>query len=181
MSIEDYVKNSEEYSFTDQDMLNITDNKYKIWVYENIDDAKSIDDLMGPNKGCIILYQLDNEYNGHWISMWLNGDTIYYFDPYALKIDQILNYSKYSKKHNGGKAVPHLSQLIESSPYKIIYNKNKYQRLLQDVNTCGRWAGFRLRHRNMTDIEFNRLFENKHYNGDFWITLLTAHWNGFNM
>lgn len=174
MSLEEYVKNAEKYSLSDDDVMHITENLYKIWTYDELKGITHIDQLLGDNLGCILLYQNENRNNGHWVSMWRDGNILYYFDPYGLPADKILDYYKYNKPH------PYLSNLLRQMPYKLITNKYKYQKLIKDVNTCGRWCAYRLRRRDMTQKEFHKLFNNRYYDYDFWISILTSHCGSFN-
>jgi len=182
-SIESYVKRGEDYPLTDKDMKDMTDSKYKIILYHDLEGYHSIDEVLGSNGGAILLFQNESHDSGHWVSLFKrsSSNTIEFFDSYGLKPDQELKYAQYNIRIHDGKPVPHLSHLLEQSDYKVVYNKHKLQKWRRDVSTCGRWSAYRLRHRDLTMDEFARLFTgNRHYEPDFWITVLTGHWNGFN-
>lgn len=180
MSIESYVHNGESYSFSDTDIKNMTDHKYDIYTYEDLSKYNNIDDILGKNKGAVILFQ-NTENSGHWVSIWLDNNTLHFFDSYGLSPDSELKYSSYNLRMHNNKEVPHLTHLIQNSGYNMMYNKYKLQKSLKDTSTCGRWVSYRLKHRNLSCSEFAALFQNnKHYDADFWITVITAHWGSFN-
>ena len=179
MSIETFVRDGEKYTFSDQDIKNMTNNKYDIYKYEDLQNYNTINDILGTNNGAIILFQNESENSGHWVSIWLENNILHFFDSYGLKPDDELQYSQYNLRIHNGFKVPHLTHLIKNSSYKLEYNHRKLQNSKKDTNTCGRWVCFRLLHRNLSNSQFYELFNNKYYDNDFWITILTAHWGGF--
>ena len=182
MSLESYVKNGEMYSFSDTDMQTMTKNKYNIYLYHELSKYTKIDEILGPNKGAIILFQNESANSGHWCCIWLDDkDTLQFFDSYGLKPDDELQYSQYNLRIHNNVAVPHLSHLIEQSNYKLEWSTYKLQKMKDKTNTCGRYAAYRLLHRDMSNEEFAKLLNaNKYYEPDFWITILTAHYGSFN-
>jgi hypothetical protein len=181
MSLEWYVRNGELYSFSDTDMKKITQNKYNIYLYHDLSKYTNINDVLGSNKGAIILFQNESANSGHWCCIWLDDNTLHFFDSYGLRPDDELQYSQYNLRIHNNKAVPHLSHLIDQSKYKLEWNKYKLQKMRDKTNTCGRYAGYRLLHRSMTNEDFAKLLQsNKYYDADFWVTLLTAHYRSFN-
>jgi hypothetical protein len=180
MSIEQYVKQGEKYSFSDKDIRDMTNNMYDIYTYENLSKYNNINDILGENKGAVILFQ-NTQNSGHWVSIWLENNILHFFDSYGLAPDEELKYAEYNLRMHNNNKVPHLSHLIQNSGYKLMYNKYKLQKSLKDTSTCGRWITYRLLHRNLSCSEFSALFKNnKYYDPDFWITIITAHWGGFN-
>jgi hypothetical protein len=179
--IDELVKEGEKYPFTEDDLKKLTNNKYKLYLYEDLEEIDNIEQLLGENKGFILLYEVGAEYDGHWISIFTRPNNILeIFDPLGLDLDEEIQYSDYQVRRHNGAIVPHLTHLVEKSKYKIVTNKTKLQESIKDVNTCGRHAGFRLKHRDLSLEEFVKLFDNKYYTPDWFITIMTSHFGSFN-
>ena len=174
------ILDGEGYSFSGEDMKKLTENKYNIYRYHELEKFDNIDQVLGDNLGAIILYQSTMN-SGHWISLWRNGDTIYFFDSYGFDVDQELKYSDFHMRRHKGVKVPHLSHLIDVSGYKVISSPYKLQKMRDKTNTCGRFSGLAIKLRHMSFKDFSDLFmSNRHYNPDFWVTMATGHYNSWN-
>tara|TARA_R110001592_G_scaffold150885_1_gene376936 strand:+ start:3552 stop:4106 length:555 start_codon:yes stop_codon:yes gene_type:complete len=173
-SLDNLVRQAENIPLSGSDLNRITEGKTNILAYESLEKYNNIDDVLGPHGACIILYQHDEDF-GHWICIFrIDSKTLYFFDPYAIQIDKEIKFSPFQLRQHEGKVVPHLSILIGRSKYKLIQNKTRYQRFKKDVNTCGRWCAHRILHRSMSEKSYSKLMlGNEHYNGDFWISILT--------
>jgi len=168
------ILRAEDYDLSDNDILRITDNKTKIFLYSDLEKVNNIDEILNPYGCCVILYQLE-ENVGHWICLIKHKNNIIeFFDPYGIKVDQELKFSKFTLRRHNGVIVPHLTALIHKSNYKIISNNFKLQQFKEHVNTCGRWVSMRIRFRDVSLNKFVKLFtNNKCYSGDFWISAMT--------
>ena len=71
-----------------------------------------------------------------------NDRKIIHWDSFGLKPDEELKWINNKKRKELNCFVPYLSQLYEKSPYKIKWNKYKYQN--DEANTCGRWCILRI-------------------------------------
>ena len=168
------IKKSEQYDLSDNDILRITDNKTKIFLYSDLENVNTIDEILQPYGCCVILYQLEANI-GHWVCLIKRGDRkIEFFDPYGFAIDEELKYSKYNLRKHNGKIVPHLTALLEKSNYSIKSNTVKLQQFKEHVNTCGRYCALRIRFKDVSINKFIELFtKNKYYNSDFWVSAMT--------
>ena len=181
-SIENIVKDGENYAFTEDDLRDMTEHKYEIIAYEDLEKYDTIDEVLGKNNGAVILFQNESANSGHWVGLWKKDNTIMYFDSYGLNPDDEIQFTKYTmREYNmSGDTEPHLTHLLNKSNYKISPNKVKLQRFKDHSNTCGRWIGWRLRHKDLSHEQFGKLFTtNQHYNPDWFITILTGHFGGF--
>lgn len=102
MSIDKLVADGESYSFTEDDMRDLTDNKYKIYLYEHLEDVDNIDELLGSNGGFILLYEVSGEYVGHYIGVFKQpNNTLEVFDSYGLDVDEEIQYADYQiRRHD---------------------------------------------------------------------------------
>ena len=168
-----YILESEKYSLGTDQIRGITQGKCNILSYEHLEDYTHIDEVLGENNACIILYQTKARF-GHWVALIKNEqDVLTFFDSYGLQVDEELEFSMYNLKIHGNRATPHLSYLINESGYKLIQNQFKLQSNISDVNTCGRWAGLFVRFRNMGLKKFQSLFIGQSQDPDYYVSALT--------
>ena len=174
------VKQNLNYALGDDDIMNICDNKVKIISYEDLHGYNTIDELLEPYGAVIILYQATKQI-GHWVAVIKHertrssqNRTIEVFGSYGLKIDEQLQFSTYNMQLHGGTAEPHLTNLIDASGYKKIYNHTQLQSYNNQIATCGRYASLRVRFRDMPMDSFVKLFTGASgLSNDEWCTALT--------
>ena len=76
--------------------------------------------------------------------------------------------------YNGDKGFKLMKGHVEKSGSKIIYNKCRLQKLLKDVNTCGRHCAIRAKFNDMSLSKYCKMLkDNKCYDPDLWVTALT--------
>lgn len=172
--IDTRILKAEDYDLSDNDILRITDNQTKIFLYSDLEQFDNIDDLLNPYGCCVILYQLEQNV-GHWVCLIKHkNDTLEFFDPYGLSIDEELKYSEFNLRRHEGEITPHLTALIDKSNWRLISNDFKLQKFKEHVNTCGRWVALRIRFKDVSLEKFIDLFtNNKCYDGDFWVSAMT--------
>lgn len=145
------------------DVQQIAGNNADVITYDAFKHAQNIDDVFGSHNALILLYRHDPN-TGHWVALIRKPHLIEYFDSYAYPIDKPLTFVKKSKTLNNmlGQEYPYLSKLLyewlgEDPRNKVIRNTYRYQGIkTKDSTTCGRWVGYRLRHRNMSIDEFEK-------------------------
>tara|TARA_Y100000310_G_scaffold337697_1_gene425429 strand:- start:2111 stop:2632 length:522 start_codon:yes stop_codon:yes gene_type:complete len=166
------LKKAEDIDLSGADILRIIQNKGRVITYHELQDYQNLEELLENNGACVILYET-KENLGHFCSLFyvpFHINTVEFFDPYGSKPDAELNYATYNLTH--GKA--DLTRLLDETHLKIIYNKKRLQTWKKDVNTCGRWAGLRVRMKTTPLSKFQDLFlDNQFYRGDLWATALT--------
>ncbi len=121
-----YLLDSEKIDLSAQDIIDITNDKTNILLYSDLDNINSIDGIFNGKPTATILYQARENY-GHWVALLKYNNTIEFFDPYGMNIDEELQYSEYNLRLHEGQIKPHLSHLLNDSGYKIIQNKAKLQ------------------------------------------------------
>jgi len=181
MSLENIVKSGEQYAFSGKDMKDLTENKYAIYKYQDLEKKNSIDQLLGRNGGFILLFQ-NTKFSGHWVCVFkIDDKTLEFYDSYGLKVDEELEFTEFNRRRHQGKVVPHLTHLLNNSRYNVISNEYDFQGKddITQTQTCGRFCGYRIRHRDIPLKEFQDLFKkNKIMTGttgnNFYITMLTG-------
>lgn len=143
--------------------------------YSDLAKYSNLNDLLGKDNFCVLLYQTSSKTTGHWVALMVNiKNEIVFFDSYGLKYDFEQQYGA-----TYDKSLPkYLTNLIESDGRVVKYNTFDYQRWGKSVSTCGRWSSIAVNLLRKLSLQaFNRLFTtNKSTllnNGDFTITLLT--------
>jgi len=173
-NIDDIVKHSENYSLSDTEILNLTNNQCKIISYQDLENYDNIDQVLDPFGATVILYQ-EKEKVGHWTVLIKHSNNLLeIFDSLGLALDKELEFSEYNKKRHGGRAIPHLSILIENSKYKIEANTVQLQKDSKDINTCGKYCAIRIKFKEMRLKDFvNMLQSSKIMDPDMWVSALT--------
>lgn len=179
MSLISYLKDSEKIDLTGKDIHEITNGVCLPMRYSDLEQVDNIDDLFKNHIAIMLLYQTETENLGHWVAVIKHpNNLIEVFDPYGLKIDEELKYSKFNLRRHQGEIVPHLTHLLNKTNYKIIYNDVRLQKFLKDVNTCGRWCAWRTKVNDISLKDFQNLFtKNKFGDPDLWISALTINYS----
>lgn len=147
--------------------------KIRIIAYKDICKYDNIEDLIGKYNRVIILYEIRPSY-GHWVCLYKNEHTVYYFDSAGAKPEAYLKYTPpelavYCKKYH-----TYLILLIYESSKNFEYNQYKLQSEEKGINTCGRWCTARLMNLNISVNDFHKIFiSNKKYTPDELVTMLT--------
>lgn len=133
------------YSLTDKD-LSVLVPGCKVVIYNALDQYASIDQLL--SKPCVILFEVSRRRHGHYVCMFKEGGTCFFFDSYGIGIEEQKDYVSRRML----KRVNYISRLLKESAYKVDYNPHCYQG--KTSATCGRWCAVRLNNRALNDSEF---------------------------
>ena len=147
----DDITNSEAIPVSDADILKMANNQTKIVLYEQLGQM-AVGDFMKlfrpeTNNSIILLYQLDSGF-GHWICIIYDvndSQKFFHFCPYGLHPDSMLD-SKYPFRD--------LTRLYQESRVPVDVSTFKYQKVRDNVNTCGRWSAVRALYWYMSNDEF---------------------------
>jgi hypothetical protein len=166
-ALDKIIDNQEPIDLSGNDIKTITNDGARVLSYHELVNYSSLDEVLGENQAMILLYETRENF-GHWVAVFkVDDDTVEFFDPYGLQMDQELNYATYNNEST-------LTNLVKASGYKLIVNKVRLQTFVKDINTCGRWASIRIKFRSISLRDFQTLFKtNRHYNPDFWVSALT--------
>lgn len=156
----------------------------KIVKYADLDKYKDIYQLL-PNRMDFVFLLTESEKNiGHWTLLIRNDNLFEYLYSYGTSPKNILDYiPKYMNKKLGNNYSEDIGKMIKSikPTDKFIYNKTKFQKEQEGINTCGRWCIARLSLFLTDDLnlkEFTKLMKTKAKNlkmsNDEFITFLVA-------
>lgn len=140
------------------EMMNLSNKKCKIVLYEDINKSKNIDELLG-KEGCVFILYESKKHYGHWtLLMKRNNNIIEFFDSYNYKPDDQFEFIEEDFRELNNMMYPKLVELLydASDRYKIHYNNYKFQSKLGNIATCGRWCIVRLWFK---DINIDRFYK----------------------
>ena len=130
-----------EYALSDEDMKRQIPN-VRLIEYPQLKEYNSITELLPNQKDAIIiLVQIKNKHNGHWICLTRFKNCIYVFDSLGYRPDKNLLWTPKYLRRNLGQDIPYLSYLLNDAltkKFKVYFNEYKYQMEKPGVNTCGR-------------------------------------------
>jgi hypothetical protein len=135
-----------EYSLSDSDIRNLTDNNVSVLTYSEVIENGLIKSLLESPSKCIIMLVRQQPTYGHWICIFIkeNGKEkgIHIVDSYGNTPD-----SKQWKKgindtvlEELGQEKPYLLEQLYNSGFDMYYNEYALQDLDKNVNSCGRHA-----------------------------------------
>ena len=155
-----------QYFVTSTDLQSIFKN-CKIVKYADLDQYSDIYQLL-PNRMDFVFLLTESEKNsGHWTLIIRDDNTFEYFDSYGTSQNNILDYiPSFKNKQLGNNYSEDLGKMIRSikPTDKFIYNKIKFQKEQEGINTCGRWVIARLSLFLSNDLhlkEFTKLMKTK--------------------
>jgi hypothetical protein len=166
------IRNSEAQSITGSDLVRMTRSEARIMSYSDLEGVASIDQLFESKSAAIILYQTRRGY-GHWVALTRTDNLLTFFDPYGMQVDTELELSPFNLRRHDGRAVPHLSHLINQSKYRLIENRVRLQEYMHTINTCGRWCALWVRESGVGLKGFQELFVGQREKPDYYATALT--------
>jgi hypothetical protein len=135
---------AEAYALSDTDIQRLLGGSIKITTYSDLEKMHSIDEAFDGKGRAILFFPQNNEQSGHWCCMIKKGREIEFFDPYGEEPDDQKSGIPKHKLEQMNMDKPVLSDLLENSGYRIIFNKVQLQKLNNDTQTCGRHCVTRL-------------------------------------
>jgi len=112
-------------------------------IYSDLVKYKTLEELLGKERYCIILYQTSSKTNGHFVAItaYDNG-IVSYRESYGYNPIQVKELCAYDD------AMPrYIVQLL--APYQVEYNTFDFQQKGKGISTCGRWSSIFCRMRNV--------------------------------
>lgn len=138
----------------------------KILKYSELKNYTDITQLLPRPKTFFFLLYERTLNVGHWtlVSRYKdNGiDTIEFFCSYGSKIDAPLTWTPVGMRVQLGQDKPYLSNLLDKSPFRVIYNPVQFQSKKSPISTCGAYDTLRaseLEKHNTTLDEFIEMLE----------------------
>jgi len=156
---------------TDVDYL--TKGKAIMRLYKDLLNFHSIFDVFANFRNVILLFPVQSDVQGHWITIRLNESTktIRHWDSYGLSWTQEMGYTnnQYVKENLLG----NLYQQAQAQGWRVVWNQYRFQEMANGISTCGRWACMRARLDYLDNDEFAKLFLKQKEKPDWLITCMT--------
>ena len=134
------------YFVTNFDILAVFKDA-KIRKYADLDKYADIYQLMPQRIDYVFILTESDTNTGHWTLLIRNDNIFEYFDSYGTSSNKILDYIPiFMNKKLGNNYNEDIGMMIKSIKQtdKFIYNKTKFQKDGNNINTCGRWCICRL-------------------------------------
>jgi hypothetical protein len=163
-----------EYALSDDDIHKIIPT-LDVMPYPDLLRAKTIDDVLDDKGRLMLLYLTENQNTGHWVCVLKYRDqpVVEFFDPYGLAPDQQSKWLDDERLEEFGQDTFHLTKLLKNSPYKVIWNKTKFQKDRADINTCGRHCLTRLYLKHLTLPQYTKLVKSSGVSPDDFVSGFT--------
>jgi len=145
-------------SLSGTEVLMLLNNKCNLVQYADVHKTKSIDELLGPYKKCVLLYHTSENY-GHWCCVYEYNGIIFFFDSYGSIPDTQLNFLPKDLKTELNSNHNYLIRLMYNSGKKVEYNQYQFQSREPSVTTCGRWCVNRLRFPEISINDYHDIFK----------------------
>lgn len=178
--MEDIINKYVDIALSDKEVLDLVHNRAELILYPDIYKYSSIDDMLGPHRAAIILFEAQPNY-GHWVALFNDGINLEFFNSYGGYPDDTLKFIDKKFRVISNQDKPYLSYLMMNSPYILHYNQYPFQKHNKDVKTCGRHAALRLVFRDLTIDEYKDMFDylkdTLHVDYDKLATILTMYVN----
>lgn len=146
--------------------------------------TKTLDEVLGTNDCGIILFVESKEganISGHWLAMIRRPSegTVLLFDPYGggrspWNLDRtFVSNGTLNALHE---SAPYMDEIVQGAGLKPVYNKFRFQRMREGVNTCGRHCAVRVMNWDKSDDEYKSFIEHfsaMHMDPDEAVTFIT--------
>jgi hypothetical protein len=114
--------------------------KGHVMKYNELVNYPTILDLLPADNSFKIILLEEKPNKGHWVALLRYGNTIEEFDSYGSSFQTELAYlgkKVLNRLHESTQIIDRLLKTIPKS-FHLVINKTKFQKLQQNVNTCGR-------------------------------------------
>jgi hypothetical protein len=141
----EYYEKELEKMFSDKDFERYFGDG-KVIKYSELDNYSTINDLLPNNKDFRIILIESKINEGHWTAVMKYNNIIEYFNSYGSKPEYDFKFIPSFTKHLLGQGGNLLTKLLKSKEkgQKVYYNKKKFQKIADGINTCGRWVTARI-------------------------------------
>jgi len=163
-------------ALSDDEIFNALSGHTRIFLYRDIVNMKTIDDLFGNYDSVVLLYEKEPKV-GHWVGLLRRGNVIEFFDSYGIFPDGEKEYLDKRFLDLSGQRFNKLASLLLDAwnlGYTVEYNDYHLQVMQDGVSTCGRHVISRIWHKDMSIDEYNKFinsFEN--LNPDDVVSIIT--------
>ena len=128
--------------------------------------------MCGKN-GCVLFLPVTSALNGHYVSMFMRGNTLYYTDSYGFDVRTDISKASYILRQKEQTFLSRLLIKFMDKGGNLEMNPYGYQKLSQNSSTCGRYAVIRLYFQSMDHEQFHKFLQFGHCTPDELVTIMT--------
>lgn len=168
-------------TLSDEEVAALAGGGVKTLSYADLKKIGTWDELVTcPAQAAAVLFPIEDEHTGHWLGVWNGPDnTAHIFDPMGTGLDEQRKEIGTRQAEVLGVNRPEFKRLLATTHRKPVVSRVRFQMASPSIQTCGRWVAMRLKHRNMTDAEFNdfvheQMREDGLTSSDKWVAEETA-------
>lgn len=144
------------YPLSNYEILKIINTN--IITYNDLEFVFDIDNVM-INNSVIILYNVNKNY-GHWCCVVKDNKRYSFFDSYGEFIDEQKKHIKDKKNISNINYIKKLLLDKAKKGYTIDYNDFQFQKLSDNIKTCGWWCILRILYKHLINDDFILLIKN---------------------
>lgn len=167
------LQEAKAYPLGDDDINKILEPDTHIFTYPYLKQVKDIDEIFDPYGRAMMLYLTENERTGHWVCLIRRPHEIEFFDPYGVGVDEQLAWNGKGKRIELEQERPLLSKLLREKGLPVVYNKTKFQKVDEDIATCGRHCVIRLLFKDLPLPKYAKMIEKSGMSPDEFVTRKT--------
>lgn len=154
---------SVNHALSNQEIKNKVGYNINIIRYSQLNQCQNIEQCLS-NGVCVILYETEPN-KGHWTVLLKTIDDygnqiLEMFDPYGMDLEAEKRYidNGFMKQNNMDHNI--LAKLLYECSIPSSYNQYHFQKMKDNVATCGRWVIARIKNKNMSLNDFHDKFGN---------------------
>lgn len=163
-------KRAEDYALSDDDIRKLLGSAIKITSYSDLGNVQDILQLFDGKGRGILFFPQSSANSGHWTALIKRGKQIEFFDPYGEPPDAQKDGLSDAKLQQLKMERPELSELLENSGCRVIFNKVQLQKLNDNVQTCGRHCVCRLLFYHYPIQRYRQIIEKSGLTPDEFVT-----------
>ena len=131
------VQAIERYPLSDDDVRKVLGKGCKIIRYGDLDQYQTLEQLLPKPIDYVVLLYESRRDRGHWVCVLRYTDVFEYVDSYGVYPDKQLLWTPVKLRHLLDQEEPYLTVLFNRTNNDVIYNTIEYQKMTDDVATCG--------------------------------------------
>ena len=148
-----------------------------IATIKGYDDLTKVGDILSflqPSNAVALLFPTGlNPGHGHWIGIWFDSGTrtVHHFDSYGFGPEGELKYSTNPLvKHQ---LLNQMYSKAQAQGIRVVWNTFPFQKMSDNINTCGRHVICRLRFKYLNEAQYIHLMARQKMTPDQIVTFLT--------
>jgi hypothetical protein len=138
----------------------------KLYKYTDLYHYDNVDDLFDGCDKIIILYLIQNDRSGHWVSLFKNKEGLCYFDSYGVPIDYQFDLLSKERRQRLNEEQDYLKKLLFHK--KVCFNNITYQG--KNTATCGCFVSHRLHHHRLNDLQYFNILARQKLTPDDYVS-----------